>query len=551
MGNWLNLCQAIAELFYPERADFTTRTVPGDERYWDIFDEEPMLLRRDLANQLGAMIRPRGRDWFAAKAYPRDLNEIDSVRRWCEEATETMRDVIYASGTNFTKAMAQSDNDYVAFGTAIVTHTYNRDRTGLVFTCLHPRDCAWEENSDGEIDVMHERMRLTMAQVDQLGFVIPKEWLHRYEKDPQTEVEIRRCVYPVEYSEKMEGAKGPPRAARFAVAYLDKESRLQLKTKSGAQPYFRTWPYLVRRWMTVSGEPFGRSPCTSVALASSRMLNQAQLSVIESLEKLVNPPLMAADDSLVGEVQIRANGITFYDPTLDYGNRKPIESLDVGRPDWGMDFVDRGHAFLARAFLQNQIQFPQIDKEMTAYEASKLWEQYIRNAAPVFEPMEAENAQLMEGVFERIYDADGPDKSGGFEPPPEELEGADVKFEFETPLSEAYRRLKVDKALEADGYIMTRIQTNPGVVDLIDMDQMDRDALKAILPAKSLRKVEDVEATRAERAQKQQIEQIAKMAMEAEGAKGKGGGSGGAAPAGVPDMSGGDPAMIAEAMGAG
>src|SRR5262245_10574983 len=122
-GNWQQLCQAIAELFYPERADFTVTCVPGDERYWDIFDEEPMILRRDLANQIGAQMRPRGREWFKARAYPRHLNESHNVRIWCEQATEITRDVIYASETNFTRAFNQSDNDYVAFGTSIMTHT--------------------------------------------------------------------------------------------------------------------------------------------------------------------------------------------------------------------------------------------------------------------------------------------------------------------------------------------------------------------------------------------------------------------------------------------
>lgn len=543
MRNYLTLCQAIAEIFYPERADFTTQSSPGDERYWDIFDEEPMILRRDLANQIGAMLRPRGKDWFMAKAYPRQLNELNTVRRWCEDSTQTMRDVVYASGTNFTRCMNQSDNDYVAFGTSILTHTYNRDRTGLTFTCLHPRDCAWEENSDGMIDVMHERMSMTIANVAQLGFVIPEQWKERYEKDPQCTVEVRRCVYPVEYVERGEGKKAPA-SARFAVAYLATDCKSELKTKSGSQPYFRTWPYLVRRWMNVSGEAFGRSPCTSVALATGRTLNQAQLSVIESLEKLVNPPLIAPDDGIMGEVQIRANGITYYDPTLDYGSRKPIEALEVGRPDFGMEYTKDRQAFLARAFLQNLIQFPTIDKEMTAFEASKLWDQYMRNAAPVFEPMEAENSQLMEGVFERIYDADGPGKSGGFDEPPEELVGADIKFEFETPLSEAHRRLKVEKAMEANGYIAQRMATNPAIVDLVDMDEMDGEALKAILPAKAIRKPEDVQATREDRAQREAVQQAAQLALEASKGGGKGAGQNGGL-----DMSGGDPAMLAGMMG--
>jgi hypothetical protein len=554
-GNWLHLCQAIAELFYPERADFTVQTTPGDERYWDIFDEEPMLLRRDLANQIGAQMRPRGSDWFKAKAYPRHLNKSENVRIWCEEATETMRDVMYAAGTNFTKAFSQSDNDYVAFGTSIMTHTYNRERTGLVFECLHPRDCAWEENSDGVIDVMHERMRRTMAQIDQLGFVIPKEWMERYQKDVNTEVEVRRCVYPVEYYQADGGGKAGangegrrvPRMARFVVMYIAHDCKAELKTKSGAVPFFRTWPYLVRRWSTVSGEPFGRSPCTSVALATARMLNQAQLSVIESLEKLVNPPLLAPDDGIVGEVQIRANGITFYDPTLEYGSRKPIEALEVGRPDFGMEFAAERRAFLARAFLQNMIRFPQVTKKMTAYEASKIWDQYIAEAAPVYEPMEQENSQLMEGVFERIMDADGPagpeyGRWGGFAEPPEELMGAygsaEIKFEFETPLSEAHRRRKLEKAIEANGYMQSRLALNAGIVDLVDQDEMDGEALKAILPAKAIRKTEDVAAMREQKQQQMMIAQAAEMAAQAAGeavgaGKGKGTtptGAGGAGP---------------------
>lgn len=570
LGNWLQLCQAIAELFYPERADFTVTSVPGDERYWDIFDEEPMLLRRDLANQIGAQMRPRGREWFRAKAYPRHLNNVDAVRVWCEEATETQREVIYASETNFTKAFSQSDNDYVAFGTSILTHTYNRNRTGLVFDCLHVRDCAWEENSDGRVDVMHERMKRTLAQIDQLGFVIPKEWIERYNKDRNTVVEVRRCVYPVEYfddaplggreAEDARGMKGrqkPPKQARFAVMYIAHDVRVELKTKTGVQPFFRTWPYLVRRWSTVSGEPFGRSPCTSVALATARTLNQAQLSILESLEKLVNPPLLAPDDGIVGEVQIRANGITFYDPTLDYGSRSPIEALEVGRPDMGMDYSVERRAFLARAFLQNLIRFPQVTKEMTAYESSKLWDQYIREAAPIYEPMEQENSQLMEGVFERIMDGDGPSgvetgKWGGFSPPPDELIelGAEVKFEFDTPMSEAYRRLKLEKAQEANAYIQSRIATNPDIVDLVDQDEMDSEALKAVLPAKAMRKREDVDAMRQEKQQKALMEQAAQLALQAGGAGGGGngapalpgadptGGMGGAGSAGAGDVIG-------------
>lgn len=506
------LNQAIAEYFYPERADFTSNSTPGDERYYDIFDEEPMLLRRNLANQIGALIRPRGREWFKCKAYPAHLNKTDPVRIWCEQTTKITREVIYSSNSNFSQAMTESDNDYVAFGVAIVTHTYNHDRSGLIFNCLHPRDCAWFKNVDGVVDEFYEKLKHSLQQLDEMGFELPKDLKRDLEKEPHKEVEVLRCTYPA----RLWGGetKQLPREAKYVVMYVVPAYNEELKPKGEIQPYFRTFPYWVREWMTVSGEPQGRSPCTSVALATARGLNQTALSIIEGLEKLVAPPLIAPDDGIAGEVQIRANGVTFYDPTLEYGGRSPIEALPVGRPDFGMAYADDRKQYLARAFLQNIINFPGVTKEMTAYEAGRLWEQYMRDAAPIFEPLEADNGRLMEPVFERIYDSMGPTKSGAYPPPPEELWNAEVKFEFETPLSAAYARIEFEKAVEASQYIAARVQINPGVIDLVDHDAMDRAALQAIVPQAWILNTDDVDNARKNRETKLAETMAANMAMK-------------------------------------
>lgn len=520
------LCQAIAEYFYPERADFITTNTPGEERYYEIFDEEPMLLRRNLANQIGALIRPRGREWFKCKAKPSALNKQDPVRIWCEQATKITRDVIYSPNANFTATMTASDNDYVAFGVSIVTHTYNSARNGLLFNVLHPRDCAWYKNIDGQIDEFYEKLKHSLLQLDQMGLTLPKDLAKELKDDPHKEIEIIRCVYPVRYFQ----GTGMPREAKYAVMYISPTYNEELKPKSGVQPYFRTFPYWVREWMNVSGEPRGRSPCTSVALATARGLNQTALSIIEGLEKLVSPPLIAPDDGIAGEVQLRANGITFYDPTLEFGSRSPIEALPVGRPDFGMAYAEDRKQFLARAFLQNIINFPQVTKEMTAYEAGRLWEQYMRDASPVFEPMEADNGRLMEPVFERIYDAEGPTKTGGYPPPPEELWEAQVDFEFETPLSAAYARIEFEKAMEATQYIAARVQINPGIVDIIDHDAMDRAALTAIVPQSWVRNEDDVDRERSDREERAAQIMAANMAIQ------KGAVDGGTDPGSAPQL---------------
>lgn len=519
---WHMLNQAIAEVFYPERADFTLTRTPGLEQYINLMDGEPTLMRRDLANQLGAMLRRRGAPWFEAKAFPRKLNKVDRVKKWCEGATQTMRDVIYAPRANFSEAMAQSDNDYVAFGASVVAHTYLYEdgrATGLIFKCLHLRDCAWYENQNGVVDEMYERIKLTLSQlVEKFGWdALPRELKDKHKNNSKEEVTILRCVLPVE---KYSPARGKaPGRARYASIYVHEDTKHEFVPPTGERAFFRTWPYLVRRWMTVSGERFGRSPATSVALADARMLQSVALAIIESLEKLVNPPLLAPDEG-VSEIAIRAGGMMTFDPEMleATNGRPPITALEVGRPDYGMEFAAERRMFLGRAFFQNLLKLPPLDSgKMTATEVNERIEEYVRAAAPIFEPMEAENGALMEAVFERALDADGPANPwGAFEEGPDELAGAQVRFEFETPLSIAFRKLRSERARAVNAYIMERMQTRPEIVDLIDHDELDRAALEGIGEATWLVDQKEVDERRQQKALAAAAADMANAALQAQ-----------------------------------
>jgi hypothetical protein len=502
------LWQALAEIFYPERADFITQRTAGAERYEGIFDTEPQIMRRDLGNNLGAMLRTRGRDWFALRASDDQVMEDDGAKRWCEEGTRRLRNVIYSSRANFTAAMAQADQDYVTIGNAIVVHTFNRDQTGLLFRCAHPRDVAWAENEELAIDEVHEKMRMSLRQLALTFGVdrLPPKIKDRLNKDATEMMVVRRCVAPIDqYAYATEnGGRKAPRDMRYASTYILEDGAEPL-----AEAYFRTFPYLIRRWLTVSGEPYGRSPAAGVALADARTLNVAQAAVLKSIEWAVDPPKVAVDDGVVGEIRLEAGGITYVDATAWEPSRgEPIRSLSAGDPRQGMDFLDRGHQRLSRAFFQNLLKLP--EREMTAYEAGERMEMYTREAAPIFEPMEAENGILMEGVFERAY------FKGLFEAPPEALHGADVKFEFETPLSIAMRKMRAQQAAQAKQSLAQSAQLDPTILDNVDFDAMVRDEMEGIGPVKWIRPKDQVEALRQARAEQQAAEkQQALMAQAA------------------------------------
>jgi len=57
----MSFWQDVAENFYPERADFTTTRTMGEDFAAHLMSGYPVLVRRDLANNLSSMLRPRGR----------------------------------------------------------------------------------------------------------------------------------------------------------------------------------------------------------------------------------------------------------------------------------------------------------------------------------------------------------------------------------------------------------------------------------------------------------------------------------------------------------
>jgi hypothetical protein len=495
------LFQAQAEIFYPERADFFGDRAYGDERYDGIFTSVPQRMRRDMANNLGAMLRPRGKEWFKCVVRPDALMEPKPHKQWLERSTRTLRNIVYYAPANFTRAMAEGDNDYVCFGNAIIRHTYNQDRTGLLFSCVHLKDCAWAENHEGQVDELHDRMNLTLKQA--VGLFgkdnLPKEWRDKCDEHPEQKVKVQRCVAPLELYDYEKGER-PRKQAKYLSIYMACE--VDEKEAGLGEGYFNWFPYLVRRWMTVSGEAYGRSPCAGVALADARTLNVAQQALLKSVEWKVDPPKVAAHDAVVGEINLRAGAITYYDATaMGDGNRKVIENLESGDPRFGIELTDRLQLAIGRSFFQDLLKLP--EKQMTAYEAGKWIEEYVRSAAPVFEPMEAENATLMDGVFERSAE------QGAFEEAPEPLQGAGINFEFETPLSQAYRELRAQQASQLVTDMAVQAELSPDSLDNIDWDEVTRGRMET-LPTDWARDPELVKQMRDSR-QQAQAEETAKQ----------------------------------------
>lgn len=512
------LWQMQAEIFYPARADFTRTYSAASERYDGIVSTEPMLMRRDLAQNLGTMLRPRGREWFRATARPVEVMDDDEAKRWLESVSQTMRNIVYAPAARFSNAMAESDHDYVTFGNSVVAHPYNRDQSGILFSCLHLKDVSWAKNSEGKVDTLHQKMQMTLRRFAQLfgKDALPNEWQLEIN---QGKGETRKCVYrcvmpfdPTGYEEKERRLKG----AKFQAVYVAEE----VKDCAIASGEYLTFPFTIRTWMDVSGEDYGRSPCTDVALQDARMLNVSEEAMLTGIEMKVRPPRIVKKGLIHGALSLQADTITYADADYDSRMGDVVTPIEAGDPRYGMEFIDRQTQRMGREFFVDLLRrLP--EKEMTAYEASEWVEQYVIQAAPIFEPMEAENAMLMDSIFQRAM-AKGAFgavlEDGSIDGLPERLSEADVEFEFETPLSDALRKLRASQFDQLMGRVQVLLASQHPeaieAIDNVDFDTAIRDAMNGLAPAKWQKKKQDVEAIRAQKIEATNAAKTEAMAME-------------------------------------
>jgi hypothetical protein len=509
----LLLWQEIALNFYPERADFTYRRVVGQEFAVNLATSYPILARRDLGNSLGTMLRPTAKSWF----HPRVAHEGPKVdieaRRWLEWAEGVQRRAMYDRASLFTRATKEGDHDFSAFGQCVISIELNKNADTLLYRCWHLRDVAWAENAEGNVGQIFRKWKPTSRN---LCNTFPGRCHPNVEqvalKDPFAEVECRHMVVE---SDMYDGKFRTP----YVSIYYDQDHDKVLE-EVGIYNKF----YVIPRWTTVSGSQYGYSPATVAALPDARLLQAMTATILEAGEKFTNPPMVAVQEAIRGDVAIYAGGITWVD--RDYDERlgevlRPLTQDRSGMP-MGRDMQADTRSMIAEAFFLNKLSMSNPDRgkaEMTAFEVGQQVQEYIRNALPIFEPMEMDyNGAVCEMTFDTLM------RAGAFGSPfnmPKTLRGSEIEFHFESPLHDAIESEKGAKLQQAKMMMADAIALDPSNADVLDAQVALREALIGIgVPALWVRSEDEVAQRAQARQQQQNVQQtLANVQQGAEAAK--------------------------------
>jgi hypothetical protein len=517
-GNLLSLWQEIASHFYPERADFTTTRELGEEFADNLDTSYPILARRDLGNQIGGMLRPTNKEWFSIiKRYEENLDTAG--QQWLEWAAKIQKRAMYDPVAMFTRATKEGDHDWATFGSCALSIRLNPYMNALLYRCWHLRDVAWVEDATGRVGTVYRKWKpdaLTLmntfgteekkARPESKG--VHRKVVEAMKKDPYKEFNIYHCEVPAQtYGEGKDWGKMP-----LVSVYYDVDNNHIMEEV----PLYEG-EYVIPRWQTVSGSQYAFSPATTAALPDARLLQAVARVLLDASEKIVDPPMVAVQEAVRSDISIYAGGITWVDADYDERLGEVLREMrQTGNLPVGFEMQADTREIIAEAFYLNKLALPPPVSGMTAYEASERVAEYIRQALPLFEPMEAEyNGAVCEKTFNVLM------KNGAFGSPqsmPESLYGGDISFQFESPMREAVERVKGQRFMETKDLIATAMELDPAAGYVIDPVKAVRDALEGMKsPAKWRRTREEIEMMRArdtERAETQELLETAQKGAD-------------------------------------
>lgn len=500
------LWQEIAELSYPERADFTVQRTLGSDFACNLINSHPLIARRESATIMSTMMFPKNQVWAHVKAKQDGDDKIIGNTRWLEFATKQMREAMYNFNAKLTRALTEACNDLWAFGNAVISCEFNRNKNSLLYRCWHLGDMAWVEGFDGDVCEIYRKSKDSAYNLSvQFKGNVSDKVKRMLEKSPHEMVEYYHAVLPVDRYET--DAK---LTTKYVSVFFECETKHVLKEEAS-----RTMIYTVARWETVSGFQYGYSPCSVAALPEIRMLQQLSLMILESTEMQARPPIYGRNELFRGDINRMAGGITYLDlePEQRIADSMMFEPSNTGGLQAAAQKELQSIELINRAYFLDKLKLPVPMSGTTAYEFSKRMEEYIMVNLPIFEPLELNFVQpLCEITFEILMQNGA---FGSVDDIPETLQGADINFEFHNPLQKAIDEQKAQQYIDVLGLISQGAALDPSAPMILKSKIALRDAVVGKgVPAKWLNDKQEIEAIEQQQAQAQQAQQMMAMLQQ-------------------------------------
>jgi hypothetical protein len=505
-GNFPTLWQEIAEHILPDRAEFLTRSQPGERRGGTIFDTTAIDANIILAAGLHTQMTSPSMDWFSIGPRRQALKDVWAVKRWFETCDRIMT-ASYAQSA-FYNAMSEFYLDMGSLGTAPMFIDNILAPFRMIFNPFSCRDALMSENQFGIIDTMYRPFEWTLRQC-------AMEWgEEKLSRNYRTmlrdgkEDEIVPLLHATEPRPNRQRDSELSAQMPWASVYLEEKTGHIIEVGG-----YITFPFVVGRFYKWGAEAYGRSP-GMLALPDIRTADNQDETNLRAGHKSVEPPLNVPHD-MKGKVRTSPNALNYMGKSG--GQLTPVDTGIRGIP-YSVDLQERKQRKIEEKFFKNI--FLMLDQSGNVYKN-----------IPEIMAREQEKMTVLGPMIGRLmHEVLGPciERSfmlhlmnGMFPPPPPILEGEEIEIEYISPLARTMKQLEGSSVTQAMTLSMPIFDAKPESIDLINGDEWVRWAFDLHgAPGRIMNSPEQVEEIRAQRAQQiQEQQEKDELMMAAQGVK--------------------------------
>jgi hypothetical protein len=507
---WDPVYQDLSDYFLPQLSNIDTEKTEGVIGWTDrIYETTGIQAAQTLATGMQNWETPATEPWFEFEA-PETMKEgADEAGIWLARATNiTLKEL---ARSNF---YSKSHEDYMSiavFGTGLLFVEEGK-KTALNFRQSKVSTYTVCEDDEGTVDTVHHYLEMTAKQaVQQFGIDNVGEKIRKaFEQPKQTGLDKKfkfvHCVMPRDESKRIAGRMDGENKA-IASIYVSEDDKACVKISG-----FDEMPYICSRFTKFGTQaPYGYSPAF-LMLPNARQLNYVS-QYMDALAELMAYPRLLYPDSLDGDVDLRAGGVTTYDSSNP--NAKPEEWMTRGNYPLAVELLKEKRDAVNASFFVDMFQLlKQLqDKRMTAYEIAQRQAEKVESFRPIFDRHVTERLNpLLRRIFGILY------RRGAYGVAPRGLmvpvgnEGQEA-----LALPEIVITSRVSLALKASqnqGIVNTLsilepiLQSQPDLADNFDMDTLVRElARNNSIPPDIERPLKMVQEMRQARAQQMQAQQ--------------------------------------------
>lgn len=443
----------LGEHFAPRRTRFFAEDRnKGDKRHGKIINEHGMLAARTLRSGMFAGITSPARPWRRLTTPDPELAEYGPVKQWLYLVNKRMITMDLRSNLYNVLPTIYGDMGVFAIGCIGVFD----DPEDMIRCYSYPIGSYWlARNHRGVVDTFMRKYQMSVRQLV-MEFGDPRA----SEKDKwapfslqvktafeqgnyETMIHVARVISPnMEYDPRKLDAKysKPYASCHFELGSGTNANAMPFEEKFLKESGYDYFPILAPSWELCAEDVYGTACPGMDALGSVKELQLTEKRVSRAIEKQLNPALQGPTALRNQKSSLLAGDITYVDEVSGKGGLRPIHEVNLA-VDQVQARIDRIEHRISRCFYEDLfLMLAQMEGIQPRNEAeiAERHEEKLLALGPV---LEGTNDALLDPLTDIQFNTLL--RLNLVPPPPEELQGEDLKVEYESVMAKAQKLVGV------------------------------------------------------------------------------------------------------------